>query len=416
MNEDKPRFILAGNGPYENRGCEAIVRGTVKILREYFKNPSFVCLSHFQYEEQYEKQRIGEKDRAITHITSHQIKCKTDVIQNLWKPEIWKCVYQHLFNPAALKYQVYRDIFSYLDNATAVLSIGGDNYSLDYCVPTLFTDLDDIILENKKTLAIWGASVGPFNSIPNYEEYMSGHLKRITGIFVRESETIEYLKGIGVTENVYPVADPAFLMDAEPPEDEILIEQDAIGINLSPLLAKYITGGDLEQWTQIASTIIADVARETERPIYLIPHVVNQNSNDYTFMQRAISLIPDEKENLILVPPTFNAAETKWIISRMTLFAGARTHSTIAALSSGVPTLSLAYSIKALGINRDIFGHSCYCLMPNELNTRAILNRISSMLDQINSIKSGLEIKIPEVEKTALNAGIVLKQLIEDNR
>ena len=51
MNEERPLFILAGNGPYTNRGCEAIVRGTVKILREYFSDPRFVCLSHSQSED-----------------------------------------------------------------------------------------------------------------------------------------------------------------------------------------------------------------------------------------------------------------------------------------------------------------------------------------------------------------------------
>ena len=45
MDKDRPLFILAGNGPYENRGCEAIVRGTVKILRNYFQDPSFLCVS-----------------------------------------------------------------------------------------------------------------------------------------------------------------------------------------------------------------------------------------------------------------------------------------------------------------------------------------------------------------------------------
>jgi len=70
-------------------------------------------------------------------------------------------------------------------------------------------------------------------------------------------------------------------------------------------------------------------------PTYLIPHVTNPTSNDYAFMQRALSQIKDRNSNIILVPPDYNAAETKWIISRMTLFAGARTHSTIAALSSG---------------------------------------------------------------------------------
>jgi hypothetical protein len=50
---ENPTFLLAGNGPYVNRGCEAIVRGTTKILREVYKDPKFVCLSFFHNEQQY---------------------------------------------------------------------------------------------------------------------------------------------------------------------------------------------------------------------------------------------------------------------------------------------------------------------------------------------------------------------------
>ena len=38
------------------------------------------------------------------------------------------------------------------------------------------------------------------------------------------------------------------------------------------------------------------------------------------------------------------------------MYFGARTHSTIAAYSTCVPTLVLGYSVKAIGIARDIFG------------------------------------------------------------
>ena len=55
MNSD-PLFILAGNGSYGNRGCEAIVRGTTKIIRKYFKNPNFLCYSTFENSEQFENQ------------------------------------------------------------------------------------------------------------------------------------------------------------------------------------------------------------------------------------------------------------------------------------------------------------------------------------------------------------------------
>ena len=306
-------------------------------------------------------------------------------------------------------------MLSHLDKAAAVLSIGGDNYSLDYSVPILFTGLDDIVLEKGRTLAIWGASVGPFDRMPDYEEYMGRHLREVTAIFARESVTIDYLKGIGVNDNVYLVADPAFVMDAIKPEnieDDLPIDEEAIGINFSPWMANYVTGGDLEAWTGMAASIIEDVARKTGMPIYLIPHVTSPHSNDYEFMQQALSLIQSRNRDITLVPPRYNAAEMKWIISRMDLFAGARTHSTIAALSSGIPTLSFAYSIKARGINRDLFGHTNYCLEPKDLDTGVISGRMESMLDNSTTIRMDLAEQIPRMQRAASSAGIRLKQIV----
>ena len=150
-------------------------------------------------------------------------------------------------------------------------------------------------------------------------------------------------------------------------------------------------------------------------PTYLIPHVTIPISNDHEFMQRALSLINDENDDIILISPGYNAAETKWLISRMTLFAGARTHSTIAGLSSGVPTLSFAYSIKAQGINRDIYGHTDYCVEPGDLDARGVANRVTSMLDESAAIRSDLAERVPGVQRAALSAGTELKHLIGVN-
>ncbi len=417
MNEDRTLFILAGNGPYENRGCEAIVRGTTKILRKYFVDPQFVCLTNFSSKEQYEKQSLQEIDDAIYHLPFWRLR-KRDAIQNFWKPETWSYIYRLFFNQKALRYQIYSNMLPYLDKASAVLSVGGDNYSLDYGVPTFFTDLDDFVLERERPLAIWGASIGPFDKIPEYEEYISQHLKKITAIFARESLTVNYLKGINIAENVYHISDPAFLMDPEKPdniENILSIDEETIGINLSPLMAKYVTNGDLEAWAKRAGTIIRDVAQKTEMPICMIPHVTIPYSNDYVFMQHALSFVHKKNCKITLVPPEYNAAETKWIISKMVLFAGARTHSTIAALSSGVPTLSFAYSIKAQGINRDLFGHTDYCLEPSNLNIESVSDRIESMLNDSNTIKKELSKQIPQTQKAGHNAGIMLRQIIGDD-
>lgn len=418
MVVEQPTFILAGNGPYENRGCEAIVRGTVKIIQDYFTDPRFICFSHFQSEEQYKEQCLQETDDAIVHLASLRFH-KKKVIQTFWKPETMAAVFGLFFNKRSYYKQVYREMVPYLNRATAVLSVGGDNYTIDYGVkPTSFTSLDDLVLAHDRPLVIWGASIGPFSKMPDYEQYMSNHLNIVTGIFARESATTKYLESIGVRDNVHPVADPAFLMDPVKPariEAEIPIEKESIGLNFSPLMARYVTDGNLKEWTDKVGSIIVNVAENTGMPIFLIPHVTSPRSNDYSFMQRALSLISQKDVNITLVPPLYNAAETKWIISQMALFAGARTHATIAALSSSVPTLSFAYSVKARGINRDVFGHTEYCMDPKDLDAKKIGAQIVSMMNQKESIKASLRKCIPDIQMSARKAGMELKQLLDEN-
>ena len=409
MNEGMPHFILAGNGPYDNRGCEAIVRGTVKILGEYFKDPSFLCLSHSLSEKQrYMRQVQSEYDPTIVH---RQIHC----FENFFSREGIINSFLHKFKPSREKYHIYRNILPDLYKSQAVLSIGGDNYSLDYGIPKLYTDLDDIVLSKKKPLILWGASVGPFDSRPDYKPYIIDHLKKVNAIFARESATIAYLESNDITNNVYEVADPAYLLDSTKPRDinkKIVIEDDAIGINLSPLMAKYVCQGDLKLWEKTAANIVYNISRTTGKTIYLIPHVTSPGNNDFTFMKNMLAHIED-RSKIVLIEPTYNASETKWIISQLSFFAGARTHSTIASLSSYVPTLSFAYSMKAIGINRDVFGHESYCIPPDKLNASIVVKKITSMISMEDKIIDKLNKRIPIMEEKAMNAGMYLQEILE---
>lgn len=407
MDKDRPLFILAGICPYKNRGCEAIMRGTVKILRSNFQDPSFLSLS-FYSETDFELPSGNEKDAVIPYkkLNSDRYFCKRSFFQRITS----------LFDKPENQSLLCKEIVPSINDALAVLSVGGDNYSLDYGIPRKYTDLDDSVLDKKRPLILWGASVGPFDRLPNYEQYMKHHLKTVTAIFARESVTVDYLSKIGITENVYQVADPAFVMDPAEPRNEnkkLTVKQGAIGLNLSPLMARYVTGGDVPQWERIAATIIRSVVHNTHRHLYLIPHVTNPGSNDFEFLEKVWNRMDAQiKSEITLIPPDFNAAETKWILSTMSLFAGARTHSTIAALSSHIPTLSFAYSIKAKGINRDIFGHEEYCLDPFQLTPEIVTSRVVSMLDNSDEIKNELTLKIPFIQQSAMNAGKYLKEIL----
>ena len=86
--------------------------------------------------------------------------------------------------------------------------------------------------------------------------------------------------------------------------------------------------------------------------VHLIPHVVPANmsvEDDY-----AVSLEIKELYPNVVVPSKFvNPIEAKSYISGLDFFTGGRMHSCIAAFSSGVPVVPMAYSRKFNGLFKD---------------------------------------------------------------
>jgi polysaccharide pyruvyl transferase WcaK-like protein len=416
-DSSNPAFILAGNGSYFNRGCEGIVRGTVTILRNYFEDPQFIAVTSYKSDEQFRQQREHETDRAIVHEKIHKSYKTAD--------PLWFAINAlRILYPSSLRHIYYKDLKRYLRRAEAVLALGGDNYSLDYTSgplwltkgPVVCTELDDLAVSNKKPLVIWGASVGPFSKSPYFERYMARHLRKVH-IFARESATVEYLAGLGLKDNVHHVADPAFVMAPEQPTESLDIPNESIGLNLSPLMARFVTDGNIEQWMDVSADIINRLVERASRPVYLIPHVVGGLYNDdHKFFSGVLKRKIDRHDLVTLIAPTFNAARTKWIIGRMAVFAGARTHSTIAALSSNVPTVSFSYSIKARGISRDVYGHTDYCIAPGQLTPEIVADKIEQLLQQRTEVRGLLEKRIAEVKQLAMNSGQLLRDLLDQQR
>lgn len=403
-------FILAGNGSYTNRGCEAIVRGTVEILRKSFEEPRFLVISNYLNCKEYKKQLCGETDPAIMHRRCHYIFGSSRYYQPAW----WLQTICSKLIPPLGKRLSWREMLTYLPQALAVLSVGGDNYSLDYGIPKLFLGLDDLILQSGKKPILWGASVGPFSKKPDFEKKMIKHLAR-TIIFARESMTVEYLKQQGLIDNVFYVADPAFMMKAIEPQEKPYIEEGCIGINLSPLLARHVCGGNLSSWVRYVVEIIECIARKLKRTIYLIPHETTAHTDDYLFLKNVKNFLDEKKIDSILIPPIYNAAETKWIIGQMRVFAGARTHATIAAISMGVPTLSIGYSVKAQGLNKDIFGSLDFCISASDINPAVFSDKIADVLNRHSTIRSHLQTVLSNIQSRALDGGRFLKEVILDN-
>lgn len=407
------RVALVGNAPYANRGCEAIVRGTMEILQATFGEVNVVSGS-FGNPELVRAQGVDETDDRIRHIPLWQTKA----LRRWTLPWVTHRVLRRFGRSGMLDYKALQESFT---NVAVVLEIGGDNYSLDYGIPYDYVALDRWFFDRGIPVVLWGASVGPFDRLPKFERHMIQHLKRTALILVRESKSYDYLSSIGVTQNVEMMPDPAFLMPSRPPKGDHLPAPDVgevIGLSLSPLLARYTTDGDLNQWTRQSVAIVEFILKTfPDRLLMLVPHVIDESNllaNDLLFLKRLVSLLsPHLADRVVLLPP-LSAPEYKWLIGQCKVFAGARTHATIAAFSQAIPTVSLAYSTKAVGLNRDLLGTLDYCIMPNELSPGTVVERLEHAMQRETVLRETLRTKLANVTEQAMQAGRHLKKVVQD--
>ncbi|NQT84007.1 polysaccharide pyruvyl transferase family protein, partial [bacterium] len=114
-----------------------------------------------------------------------------------------------------------------------------------------------------------------------------------------------------------------------------------------------------------------------------------------------------------LVGPSLRAGEMKYVISRCRFFIGSRTHSTISALSSGVPTISLSYSMKSRGINQDVVGNQDFVLPVAELSLEKLTSTFRDLVKRGDEIRATLQDRIPAVKEMARKNAQYLAELLE---
>jgi colanic acid/amylovoran biosynthesis protein len=414
-------YLLVGNASYDNRGCEAIVRGTVDILTAVTKAPSSFTNAFYGDKDAVRNQSKAEQDPRATHL-------RLDAYPRKWSRPWAEARLNEKFGfdfPS-----LHRPLAKPADDACCALEIGGDNYTLDYGFPAHLIAMDRWLMRRGKPVIVWGASIGPFSEHPEQERVMMDHLRSLKAVFVRESATHDYLANQHGLQNVHLFADPAFAMTPQEPADEgvrSLVAEQPIAVNISPLLSAYrgsrrsmpweMSESSLGPWIAEAAELVLRLRRNSDTPVLLIPHVGSKmpGIDDFGFLRavyRSCSCVQKGADGISILEAELNAREMKWLISRCRALVAARTHATIAAFSTGVPTISLGYSRKALGINQDVFDTTEFCLKSNELTAASLTSKVQSMLLQESAIRKHLLERGALLRFKAMAAGPKLLELL----
>ncbi|MBX3616248.1 MAG: polysaccharide pyruvyl transferase family protein [Nitrosomonas sp.] len=387
-----------------------MVRGISSIIHERLPNAEFLVPS-FDIERDSKQWKIDEKNR-INFISAYKMPLYARVWGRLDRmaPQMSRLRFP---SPA-----IPKDIQQQLRDTTAGILTGGDVLSLEYGIPSLlkFLGQAESYMNKDRPLFLWAASVGPFNSQPDVEKYVVNKLAAYAGISVRETSSYAYLKQLGL-DNVKLVVDPAFVMKPDSWDTSVILPKDPgegwLGFNISPLIKSFRSGeSHILEMEKAVVEFLHDVLERTNLSVVLIPHVDSVDgsdwNSDYCYMLRLkeqMNLSQDViATRMSLAPRTMNAVQTKFLISQCRFFIGARTHATIAAWSTHVPTVSISYSIKALGLNTDLFGDLRYVLETPRISRSTLWESLEKLRTDEESIKNLLQQKIPQWQQRAREA------------
>lgn len=362
--------LLIGIYGVYNYGCEAIVRGTASILKSI--DPD-INITYASYNYDDDVRRLSDLD--INIIERRHIKKWS--IRNITRKLL------SYFN---IKYSIPFDDIKAFKSYDYALSIGGDMYTL-YHNGSFDKSLPDFMSRLKKQgskYILWGCSVGPFDKNPEALEYFKSHLKDIDLIVARESETVDYLKKIGISQNVMLAPDPAFFVNEPSKDIHTTVEgSKTFGINFSPLSALY-EYGNLDVALREQTKFIKWLIDNYDARIILLPHVITSdyNNDDFEYLKTLYSNLPDAiKERVTLISDDPGFVGLKKHIMKCDMVIAARMHCAINTIACGIPALFLSYSSKAKGMSKFVYGDENNVISLKDLyQTDVIKTKIDNLL------------------------------------
>ena len=193
---------------------------------------------------------------------------------------------------------------------------------------------------------------GPFTR-PLSRRLARASLKRSALICARDEKSATHLYEIGVTGEVIVASDVALRLAAQPVA--VPGKRLKVGINVSGLMMSggYQGKNDFGLLSDYPALIRALINRFQVHPlspeVHLVPHVICPHypvEDDLA----AIHGLQAEFCNTVCAPAFRTPGEAKGYIAELDFFTGSRMHACIAAFSSGVAVVPMAYSRKFEGL------------------------------------------------------------------
>lgn len=319
--------------------------------------------------------------------------------------------------------------FKIIKQADLIIDVSGDMLNDDYGLLSTCFSFKELLTANilRKPIIIFPQSIGPFNYFIT-KKLSKFVLNRCRIVIPREKITSNLLKNKKIKKLNNIIDDSAFLLEpvSEEQIEKIMKKENIkkerenllIGISLSQSIAKFSKGETNSKYDEYVKKMVSFVNYLTSKKkasLVFIPHVGKEESpeaDDRTMCNFVYSKAKDKDKIKIMQKKRYWPQEFKGVISKCDLFIGSRMHANIAALSTNVPTIAVAYSHKTYGI-MERFKQGKYVCDIMKLNEKEIIDKIEDLLKNKNQIEKQLKMKNKEIQKNEKILGKIIQNALK---
>jgi polysaccharide pyruvyl transferase WcaK-like protein len=313
-----------------------------------------------------------------------------------------------------------------LDLAASVAA--GDSFSDIYGLTNFFyVVLPQLLcLIMRKRLILFPQTYGPFKSriARAVARYIMRRAERVYSRDLKGLKTTQELVGLQCSGPPARFSyDLGILLHPRPARDsdfETLMARigtrTLVGLNVSGLLSG--SGGNFGTRAAFASDydllvkgLISCLIRSMRASVLLVPHVFGSGiESDSALCEKLFSeLSPEYPDCIGIVRGPCDQHEIKYLIGSCDFFIGSRMHACIAAVSQGVPAVSLAYSDKFAGL-MEAMGLASLVADLRTMKHDEVLQVVRSAFDDRIFHRTRLIQQMPKWKKSVLDllAGVEL--------
>lgn len=324
-------------------------------------------------------------------------------------------------------------------SADAVLDIsGGDSFTDLYGRKRfrMVTEPKELALKLGVPLVLLPQTYGPFEARP-LRRRASNVVRAAMQAWARDSRSFDALRSLAGAdfdpERHRCGVDVAFGLDPIEPAGAVLQEvnrwlspersQPVVGLNVSGLIFNRSDSRDRYGLTVDYRDLVVSLARRfvqgSDANLLLVSHVPAPAGHFESDTDACWSVLKElgdwSHERIRLAPTLSDPGEMKWLIGQLDWFCGTRMHSTIAALSSGVPTSTMSYSDKALGVF-EACGLADQVVDGRRASTDEALSRLWNGFLERADTASLLEDRVPPIIEQAQTQMDAIVQALDHGR